>query len=628
MPTAPGEAAWRFSVAGAVSEQMALVRLSGGPVLIIAWISESIQGIENGHVGGFTLGGATEIWHADLPAAAAGGACPAGDTLLVAIGATSGVGPGAGKLLAVEAGTGNIKWTTPLGGSGRSTPVRHEPRVYVTACDGALHRFDERNGECLGNPIAVCEKPRVMLAPPAIWVEQDRVEAIVVGTTDAAFGREPGFVAAFNDRGERLWEQQVDGSVRGAPVVSEGVVYAAAYGGQTGTLYALRARNGNPVWPKPFTAPGRFCASPLIRDGRVYVTTLDHHVYCLDARTGDLLWQSPDLEKGLAGAPVMIEDLVIAGANDGRVHALDAGTGALVWTYELGGHVLTTPLVADHHVIVASHAGQIASLPWHLGNYSWAAERMEKRGRRAEAGDYHALAAHFSAQPYQHEGYLRACTNWDQAGQPEKSAYLRASLPWIDPAERGSAFRLAADNSLRAPERAAVLLFKAAAYFDEAGQQQEVQACERRGRDLAPVPYLTVLALNPHEFEPDEEGKLSIEIKNRGSSTARLFLRLGGIITNRIRIQGQQTLRAGEKCEYEVFFVPTHAGNLIVDLLYYDDADRDHHLTCPIPLAVRPSPQVVIGGDAGMVRVQTKGGSMPRIKVSGDIGYLKVTEDS
>jgi PQQ-dependent dehydrogenase (methanol/ethanol family) len=76
-------------------------------------------------------------------------------------------------------------------------------------------------------------------------------------------------------------------------------------------------------------------------DGKILISTLDTHVYALDAKTGKVLWSAqngdPQLGQTMTIAPLVVHDKVIVGISGGeygvRGHltAYDLNTGKLVW---------------------------------------------------------------------------------------------------------------------------------------------------------------------------------------------------------------------------------------------------------------------------------------------------------
>jgi len=76
-------------------------------------------------------------------------------------------------------------------------------------------------------------------------------------------------------------------------------------------------------------------------DGKILVTTLDTHVYALDAKTGKVVWSAqngdPQLGQTMTSAPLVVHDKVIVGISGGEfgvrghLSAYDLKTGKLAW---------------------------------------------------------------------------------------------------------------------------------------------------------------------------------------------------------------------------------------------------------------------------------------------------------
>lgn len=76
-------------------------------------------------------------------------------------------------------------------------------------------------------------------------------------------------------------------------------------------------------------------------DGKILVTTLDTHVYALDAKTGKVVWSAqngdPEMGQTMTIAPLVVHDKVIVGISGGEygvrgfLSAYDLKTGKLVW---------------------------------------------------------------------------------------------------------------------------------------------------------------------------------------------------------------------------------------------------------------------------------------------------------
>jgi PQQ-dependent dehydrogenase (methanol/ethanol family) len=122
-------------------------------------------------------------------------------------------------------------------------------------------------------------------------------------------------------------------------------------------VYAINLDNiGQIVWKfapeQDKFAPSVACCDLVNKgvayaEGKILVSTLDTHLYALDAKTGKVLWSAqngdPQLGQTMTIAPLVVHDKVIVGISGGEygVHghlsAYDLNTGKLVWrAYSVG----------------------------------------------------------------------------------------------------------------------------------------------------------------------------------------------------------------------------------------------------------------------------------------------------
>jgi PQQ-dependent dehydrogenase (methanol/ethanol family) len=133
------------------------------------------------------------------------------------------------------------------------------------------------------------------------------------------------------------------------PLVVNGVLYATG----PNQVFAIDARSGSEIWRyvRPRTPPGVIASDAglganrgvaLLGD-RVFFTTDDAHLLCLNRLSGALLWEvyMPETPQhyGTTSAPLVVNGLVIsgvAGADEGIrgfIGAWDAATGQLAWRF-------------------------------------------------------------------------------------------------------------------------------------------------------------------------------------------------------------------------------------------------------------------------------------------------------
>jgi len=546
----------------------------------------------------------------------------------------TGIGAGEGALVSVALDSGEVHWRTPVAGAIRSTPALDEARITVTAGDGALHSFAARDGKALArHPITA--RPVPMPAGPVLF-RRGATLTIIAGTYSARFGREPGRLVAVNPQGEILWEHDLPGNVLGTPALTaRGQLYVTYFSERpsTGTLLALDALTGKPLWREPFSitaAPGKrafFSAGALARGKRVYVTCLNHQVYALDAASGALQWEQ-ELPSGSAATPTWVEEgLLLVAANDGCLHALDAETGTWIGAVTLGGNLFTAPLIHEQTVFVGSDSGALAAYPWHLGQYAAAAERLEHARRWREAGDCHALAAHFAPgiQPVR-EAYRPAETAWLKAGTPERVAELWESLGQEDAV--ADAFRSAGEKArLSDPCKAARYFLRAAYRYARLRQAEALNACTRALSHCADLPYITVRPLHTSLVQW-EAGHLTLELRNDGAAVVENGVRiaLGGALSEPLQATIEGRLGVGKVWTVPLTLTPIETESLLEVDVFYTTADYGElqgQFSIPLHAATRPRPAFEIG-DVGMLRLQIGATTGEGIAIStGDVGFIR-----
>ncbi|MGP8119833.1 MAG: PQQ-binding-like beta-propeller repeat protein, partial [Xanthobacteraceae bacterium] len=144
-----------------------------------------------------------------------------------------------------------------------------------------------------------------------------------------------------------IFQTDVKESLETSPIVVDGVMFVTT---SFSHVYALDAKTGEQLWHYkhkmgPVTT---YCCGPNNRGvqvlgDRVYLATLDSKLVALNAKTGDVVWQSdiadPELGYSETMAPTVIKDKVLIGTNGGEygirgfLKAYDAKTGKLLWTF-------------------------------------------------------------------------------------------------------------------------------------------------------------------------------------------------------------------------------------------------------------------------------------------------------
>jgi len=294
------------------------------------------------------------------------------------------------SIVALNAFSGAIKWEYPDEDSRDAQffaqPVADNGSVYVGDYEGRLHAIDAESGARQW----MYEPERETLIGPLSPEAKDRVISGVALSPDLAFFGlgSRNVVAVARENASEVWTFETGHGVWGTPL------YLDAESSPSGeplllvtsldhNLYALNPQTGDEYWRLNLggAAPGNILYDAERQ--RVYIGTFGAGVAAVDLEsasivtrfeTEDWVWGNPALdgdrlfmgdlggnlyaveigEDNLAqdwkvnlttgsirGTPLVIDDLVIVGAEDGRIYAVDREDGTGVWEKNVEGKVLT-----------------------------------------------------------------------------------------------------------------------------------------------------------------------------------------------------------------------------------------------------------------------------------------------
>ena len=245
-----------------------------------------------------------------------------------------------------------------------SSPVIHGDLVFVSTSNGqdeshvnvpspkapAIIALNKRTGELVWEDNPVGENIlHGQWSSPAVGQIGDVVQVVV--------GQGDGYVRGYEAlTGKRLWELDTNpkdsvwpktrNEVISTPIIHENVVYIAngqdpEHGEGTGHLYAIDATkrgdltptvvkdgkeaknpNAGVIWH--YTDIRRSISTGALKDGILYFSDFSGFLHAIDAKSGKQLWKH-DMFAAIWGSPMVIDDKVYLGDEDGDVTVLQAG---------------------------------------------------------------------------------------------------------------------------------------------------------------------------------------------------------------------------------------------------------------------------------------------------------------
>lgn len=95
-----------------------------------------------------------------------------------------------------------------------------------------------------------------------------------------------------------------------------------------------------------YETKGGIYSHSIIAGGKIYFASLDNYIYCLDALTSELVWQTKvDSPPQISGG-AYYNNMVFFTCYNGYVVALEAKTGKKLWAYKMMERSFSSPIVA------------------------------------------------------------------------------------------------------------------------------------------------------------------------------------------------------------------------------------------------------------------------------------------
>ncbi|MBD2835950.1 outer membrane protein assembly factor BamB [Pseudomonas sp. JM0905a] len=200
-----------------------------------------------------------------------------------------------------------------------------------------------------------------------------------------------GEVMALNRfNGDVIWKQDLELPVSGAVGVGYGLVMVGTLKGE---VVALDATNGEEKWRARVN--GEVLAPAANNGDVVVVQTQNDTLFGFDAATGNQLWIYENTPAVLTlrgtGAPIVTNNLAVAGLSTGKVLALDIKRGIPVWEQRVavpqGRSELDRVVDIDGGLLlsggtlyVATYQGRVAALDLESGRVLWQREASSYAG--------------------------------------------------------------------------------------------------------------------------------------------------------------------------------------------------------------------------------------------------------
>ncbi|MFT4960344.1 MAG: outer membrane protein assembly factor BamB [Paracoccaceae bacterium] len=271
---------------------------------------------------------------------------------------------GFGRMVALDATTGGIRWKQKLEATGSGAPTVSGDLLYVVAGDDTGWALRTDTGRIEWQVLGTPSISNVLGAPAPALTSKFAVFAF--GSGD--------LVATFRRGGLRRWDASVTArqsgraaarvsDVTGSPVISGNTVFA---GNHSGRIVAIRLDTGERVWTADRGALGPVW--PV--GGSVFGVTERSEIIRVDANDGEIIWMHklPGFVKAKPKkraeiyahyGPILAGGHIITASNDGYLRFFAPQDGSVTAQVAVPDGATTAPVVAGGTLYVVSTKGEL-----------------------------------------------------------------------------------------------------------------------------------------------------------------------------------------------------------------------------------------------------------------------------
>jgi outer membrane protein assembly factor BamB len=260
------------------------------------------------------------------------------------------VGTGDGKVYALNANDGSVRWSYQTGGAIKSSPAVSNGILYIGSTDNSLYALQTSDGSLLWS----FKTGRSIEASPLV------VNGLVYVSSDDTV-----FYALNAQTGALVWKYGNPGLnfSQATPTYANGEVYFS-----TTAVYAADALTGANV--RTVGAPPSGYGDLLVVNGVLYVSN-GNGIQAFDVSTGTLLYTQNSIFAP-SSSPVVVNGILYIGdGTPSYVDALDAATGSILWRTHTGSVIQSKPVIANGILYIGSDDRYVYALKASDGTFLW-----------------------------------------------------------------------------------------------------------------------------------------------------------------------------------------------------------------------------------------------------------------
>lgn len=268
-----------------------------------------------------------------------------------------------------------------------ASPIVFNKVIYTLNTDNQIVALDTKSGKKLWTKKLKSELDKdELVTPGALAIDG----ATLIATLSS------GDIYAINLVTKKIkWHQNLNEPVRATPTIKDGQVFISSLNNK---LSVFNIADGNLIWthtglPERLTILGD--SSPAVAQGIVVVTYSSGEVYALDLVTGGEIWSDTLVKTStfelteqildVVASPVIVGNLLHVVNYNGRLTTFNLKTGQKYWTRNVSS--VATPWIAGNTIFIVAENGLLASVYRKTGQVKWVTNLNETMHAKLKTED-------------------------------------------------------------------------------------------------------------------------------------------------------------------------------------------------------------------------------------------------
>jgi len=283
-------------------------------------------------------------------------------------------GSDSGIFWALNQVDGSVVWKFKVGFHAKgkyifSSPAVYKDMVYFGAYDGNVYALDVKTGK---SRWIFMEADWVGSSP----IVSEKLNLLFIGLEFGLFKKRGGVVALDAVSGEKVWQFNTVDYVHASPAYSQKNNLVVC-GSNNNSVYGLNAKTGHLRWEYKTEGEVKAAAAFDEKRGWTCFGSHDSYFYIVSSKDGTLI-KKIKTGFGIYSTPLVFEDKVYVSSLDKKLYCVDLKSLEIRWEFETSGRIFASPTIINGHIYIGSNDGRLYELDPETGQLTAQYQAVER----------------------------------------------------------------------------------------------------------------------------------------------------------------------------------------------------------------------------------------------------------